>query len=162
VKLNATHIFSAPVGAVCEGMGDADFYAQLLLPDLEAPELLVRTVDGDRVDIHTRFTYTGKLDPIAKKIVGKDHITWVQRLVIDSAAHSAELTVSPEVGVIPVSCRGTFELHEADGDQCLRTLDGELKIKIPIIGSKGEKSLAPGIMRRLDLEAEALNEFLTR
>jgi hypothetical protein len=162
VKLTASHIFGAPIATVCAGMGDPEFYAALRLPDLEPPELLVRTVDGDRVDIHTRFTYTGKLDPIARRIVGNDHVAWVQRLVIDAPAHSATLTVSPEVGVMPVTCSGTFALHEADGGQCLRTLEAELKIKVPIIGSRAEKSLAPGIMRRLDLEAEALNQFLVK
>ena len=61
---------------------------------------------------------------------------------------------------MPVSCNGTFVLHDADGGQCLRTLDGELRIRVPIIGSRAEKSLAPGIMRRLDLEAEALDRYL--
>jgi putative Holliday junction resolvase len=33
---------------------------------------------------------TGKLDPIARRIVGHDHVAWVQRLVIDAAAHWPE------------------------------------------------------------------------
>jgi len=160
MKLTATHIFSSPTAAVCEGMGDPDFYATLQLPDVESPELLVRTTKGTRVDIHVRFTYSGKLDPIARRIVGRDHVTWVQRLVIDSATQSCTLTVSPEGGVVPVDCAGTFALHAADGEQCLRTLNGDLRIKVPIIGSRAEKSLAPGIMRRLDLEAQALDEYL--
>jgi Protein of unknown function (DUF2505). len=160
VKLTASHIFGAPVGAVCEAMGDPDFYAALRLPDIEPPELLVRSVDGARVDIHVRFTYTGKLDPIARRIVGHDHVAWVQRLVIDPSSQSCALSVAPEVGVVPVMCTGTFELHGADGAQCLRTLDGELRIKVPIIGGRAERSLGPGIMRRLDLEAEALDQFL--
>ena len=153
MKLTASNIFDAPAAAVCAGMGDPDFYAGLQLPDLEAPELLVRTVAGDRVDIHVRFTYTGKLDSIARRIVGHDHVSWIQRLVIDPTTRSCTLSVAPEGGVVPVACTGRFELHDADGGQCLRTLAGELRIKVPIIGSRAEKSLAPGIMRRIDLEA---------
>lgn len=160
MKLNASHIFSSAAAAVCEGMGDPDFYAALQLPDVEPPELLVRTAKGTRIDIHVRFTYSGKLDPIARRIVGRDHVTWIQRLVIDSSTQSCTLSVSPEGGVVPVDCAGTFALHTADGDQCLRTLSGDLRIKVPILGSRAEKSLAPGILRRLDLEAEALDEYL--
>jgi hypothetical protein len=160
VKLAASHIFGAPAAAVCEAMGDPNFYASLELPDVEAPEVLVRTADGERVDIHVRFTYSGKLDAIARRIVGSDHVTWVQRLVIDSASRSCALTVVPAAGVVPVTCVGTFELHDADGEQCLRTLDGELRVKVPIIGGRAEKSLAPGILRRLDVEAEAMNAYL--
>jgi hypothetical protein len=162
VKLTASHIFDAPVAAVCEGMGDPDFYTTLQLPDLEPPELLVRTVHGERVDIHLRFTYTGRLDPIARRIVGHDHVSWVQRLVIDQTAQSATLSVAPEVGVVPVACAGTFTLHSADGRHCLRTLDADLRVKVPVIGGRAEKSLAPGILRRLELEAEGLDQYLAR
>jgi hypothetical protein len=139
VKLSASHIFDAPAAAVCEAMGDPDFYAGLDLPDVESPEVLVRTADGDRVDIHVRFTYTGKLDPIARRIVGHDHVSWVQRLVIDTTTMACALTVTPAAGVVPVTCTGRFELHPADGGQCLRTLTGELRVKVPIIGGRAEK-----------------------
>jgi hypothetical protein len=162
VKLNATHRFAAPIGAVCDAMGDPDFYAGLRLPDVDPPEVLVRTVKGTRTDIHVRFRYTGKLDPIARRIVGNDHVTWVQRLEIDPPSQSCALSVAPEVGVMPVTCGGTFTLHPIDGDRCLRTLAGDLRVRVPLIGSRAERSLAPGILRRLDLEAEALDHYLAK
>jgi hypothetical protein len=162
VKLRSSHIFSAPAAAVCAGMADADFYATLDLPDLERPELLVRAENGAQTDVHLRFTYTGRLDPVARRIVGRDHVTWVQRLVVDASARTCALTVAPEIGVVPVSCEGTFTMHDADGGQCLRTLDGELRVKVPVIGGRAERSLAPGITRRLELEAAALDAYLTR
>jgi hypothetical protein len=161
VRLTASHHFGAPPPAVCAGMGDPEFYAGLRLPDVEPPEVVVRTVDGRRVDLHVRFTYTGKLDPIARRIVGHEHVVWMQRLRIDPSTASAALTVDPDVGVVPVTCTGTFTLHDVDGGRTLRTLDAELRIKVPIIGSRAEKSLAPGILRRLDLEARALDHYLT-
>ena len=160
MKLAATHRFDASASAVCEGMGDPDFYAGLHLPDVQLPEVITRNASGSRVDIYVRFTYTGKLDPIARRIVGRDHVEWVQQVDIDSVAQSCALKVVPSAGVIPVSCEGTFVLHEA-GSGCVRTLDGELRIRVPIIGSRAERSLAPGIMRRLDLEAAALDAYLS-
>lgn len=159
MKLAATHRFAASVAQVCEGMGDPDFYAGLRLPDVEPPEVIARTEQGDHVDVRVRFKYTGKLDPIARRIVGHDHISWVQRLEIDRAAQSCALQVVPEMGAVPVSCTGRFVLR-AEGAGCVRTLDGELRIRVPLIGSRGERSLAPGIMRRLDLEAVALDRYL--
>ena len=159
MKLAATHRFTASASAVCEGMGDPDFYAGLDLPDVELPEVIDRTATGSRVAIRVRFTYTGKLDPIARRIVGRDHVEWVQELDIDSGSKSCALKVVPAVGVIPVSCNGTFVLRDA-GSGCARTLDGDLRIRVPLIGSRAEHSLAPGIMSRLDLEAAALDTYL--
>jgi hypothetical protein len=161
VRLAASHHFAGSVAEVCAAMGDPAFYAVLRLPDVEPPELVSRTVDGARVDVHVRFMYTGKLDPIARRIVGHDQVSWVQQLQIDPVAASAALQVIPAVGMVPVTCTGTFALR-TEGGGCVRTLDGDLRVKVPIIGSRAEKSLAPGILRRLDLEAEALNAFLAR
>lgn len=160
MKLTASHRFAAPTARVCDGMGDPDFYAELRLPDIEPPEVVVRTVKGTRVDIHVRFTYTGKLDPIARRIVGHERVSWVQRLEIEPESRSCALSVDPDVGVVPVTCSGTFTLHDTEGERCLRTFEGDLRIRVPIIGSRAEKSLAPGIVRRLDLEAEALDHYL--
>jgi Protein of unknown function (DUF2505) len=160
VKLAASHHFAGSIAEVCAAMGDPAFYAALRLPDVEPPELVSRTADGMRVDVSVRFTYTGKLDPIARRIVGHDQVSWVQQLQIDPVAASAALQVVPAVGMVPVTCTGTFTLT-AEGDGCVRSLDGDLRIKVPIIGSRAEKSLAPGILRRLDIEADALDAFLT-
>jgi hypothetical protein len=159
VKLAARHKFAASPDAVCDAMGDADFYAGLRLPDVDPPELISRTGEGDRVDVHVRFRYTGKLDPIARRIVGSDHVSWIQQLEINRATHSCALKVVPETGAIPVSCTGTFVLHDEAGG-CLRVLDGDLRVRVPLIGGRAERSLAPGITRRLDLEAEALDRYL--
>jgi hypothetical protein len=159
VKLAASHRFGASAGAVCDGMGDPEFYAGLRLPDVELPEVIARTGDGDRVDIHVRFTYTGKLDPIARRIVGHDQVEWVQQLDIDRSSKACALKVVPAIRTIPVSCTGAFVLRDTETG-CLRTLDGDLRIRVPLIGSRAERSLAPGIMRRLDLEAEALDKYL--
>jgi hypothetical protein len=141
-------------------MGDPDFYAVLRLPDIEPPEVMARVADGTRVDIHVRFTYTGKLDPIARRVVGHERVTWVQRLEIDRSAKSCVLSVVPDVGVIPVTCTGTFTLRDEEGSRCVRTLAGDLRIRVPLIGSRAERAIAPGIVRRLDLEAAALDRFL--
>jgi hypothetical protein len=161
VRLTASHHFTASIGDVCDAMGDPAFYAELRLPDVDPPELVSRTTEGVRVDVHVRFTYTGRLDPIARRIVGHDHVSWVQQLQIDASTTSAALQVVPAVGMVPVTCTGTFALR-AEADGCARTLDGDLRIKVPIIGSRAEKSLAPGILRRLDIEAAALEAFLAK
>jgi len=90
----------------------------------------------------------------------QERVSWVQRLEIEPESRSCALSVDPDVGVVPVTCSGTFTLHDTEGDRCLRTFEGDLRIRVPIIGSRAEKSLAPGIVRRLDLEAEALDHYL--
>ncbi len=157
VKLTATHHFGASPAAVRAAMVDREFYAHLFLPDLEPPVVVDRRETGDRVELRLRFAFTGRLDPIARRIVGGDRVSWIQELLLDGTA--CELRVHPEARRIPVTCSGRFVLAP-QGDGCRRTLDGELRVKVPLIGAQAERALAPGITRRLDLEAVALDGYL--
>jgi hypothetical protein len=42
----------------------------------------------------------------------------------------------------------------------MRELDGELVVAIPLVGSRAERKIVPGVLRRLDMEAEAVNSAL--
>ena len=42
----------------------------------------------------------------------------------------------------------------------MRGLDGDFVVKVPVIGGSIERKLLPGILARLDVEADALAEHL--
>ena len=41
-------------------------------------------------------------------------------------------------------------------------IDGDFRIKIPLVGGKAEKAIVPGLARRLDVEADAVAAELAR
>ena len=171
MRLEAHHEFPAPVDAVEEAMADPAFYEQLRdLPDLAPPEVLDRTEVGSRITLQVRYVFTGHIDPIVRRIVNVDQLVWVQTTELDTAAHEASLTVAPEKLGSMLQCAGKFELAPAtrtSGDGIskpgtIRTLTGQLKVKVPLLGGRAEKAIGPGILRRIDLEADALRAWLAR
>ncbi|MGH9207805.1 MAG: DUF2505 family protein, partial [Acidimicrobiales bacterium] len=48
----------------------------------------------------------------------------------------------------------------ADGSGSVRRIDGELVVAVPAIGRMAERRIVPGLLRRLDIEAEALDDRL--
>ena len=42
-------------------------------------------------------------------------------------------------------------------DGTVRRLDGELVVAVPGVGRMAERRIVPGLLRRLDIEAQALN-----
>ncbi|MCU1456305.1 MAG: hypothetical protein JWL73_397 [Actinomycetia bacterium] len=171
MRLEARHEFPAAVEAVEQAMADPAFYAQLRdLPDLAPPEVVDRAAVGSRITLTVRYVFTGHVDPIVRRVVPVDQLVWVQTTEFDTAAHEATLTVVPEKLGSMLQCAGKFVLQPAtrtSGDGVarpgtVRTLTGELRVKVPLLGGRAEKALGPGILRRIDLEADALRAWLTR
>jgi hypothetical protein len=51
-------------------------------------------------------------------------------------------------------------LVEVDDVRCRRRISGDLRVKLPLVGSTAERRIVPGLVRRLDVEAAALQREL--
>ena len=146
----------APVAAVCAGMGDPDFYAALRPPRPRAdPRCSCARRDGRRVDIHVRFTYTGQARP--------DRAAHRRPRPRDLGAAARRSTRDARSCTLYGRARGRRrpgDLRRARSrcttptatSACARS-PASCASRCPSSARRAEKSLAPGIMRRLDLEA---------
>jgi len=159
MDLFSSHEFAAHPGDVATAMLDPAFYAGLALPDIEPPVVLERHVQAEVVTMRVQYAYTGTLDPIARTVLGTERITWVQELTYDLTSQRGDLVIVPGVQAGRVSCRGAIGITSLE-EGSKRTITGELKIAIPLVGGRAEKAIAPGILRRLDLESAALAAYL--
>jgi len=160
VRFDLEHRFSAPLAAVEAAMIDPTYLAALRLPDVAPPTVL--GIDGDDSLVTTRvaYEYTGSLDPIAQQVLRGSEIGWVQEVTLDRDAHRARFTVVPKVHADRLRCSGTYTLREL-GETTTRIISGELRINVPLIASRAEKMIGPGVIRRMKLEATFLEEWLT-
>lgn len=156
MRFQAEHRFDGSVDAVAALLADPAFYLGVTLPDLSKPEVLAEGRDGGGTTLRLRYEFTGSLDPIARRLLGSGRLRWVQEMRIDRSAGSGALRFEAERD--PRRLRGTadFVLTEVGGGT-LRRLGGELVVAVPGIGRMAERRVVPGILRRLDIEAEALN-----
>ena len=72
----------------------------------------------------------------------------------------APFTILPDVGGSVLRCSGTFTYRDVAPGRSERATDGELTVKVPLVGGRAEKALAPAIVGRLDGEAQALQRRL--
>jgi hypothetical protein len=141
---------------------DPEFESRVDLPDLSRPEVVAHERDGDVTALKLRYEYTGRLDPIARKLLGSRTLSWVQELRLDVDAGRGELTFAAEAD--PSRLRGRADVVlRADGDGgTTRRFEGELVVKAPVVGGMAERRIVPGLLRRLDVEADAVRAHLTR
>ncbi len=161
MRFHSEHLFDAPGAAVTRLLGDPVFYLTLELPDLRQPEILDHHRDEDELVIRLRYEFAGRLDPLAQRFLGSSRLTWIQEIRLDHSAGSGTLDFAAEKD--PRRLHGTagFTLTE-EGRGTVRSLDGELIVALPGIGRMAERRIVPGLIHRLDIEAQALNDQLRR
>ena len=136
-------------------MADPELYLALELPDVGRPEVLGRYGDDESAKLSLRYTYLGRLDPIARTIIGTGQLSWIQDVELDYAAQSGRLTYSSEDPGHRLHGHGRIAFV-SDGGLTTRSIDGELVIAIPFVGGAAERGVVTGLLVRLDLEAAAI------
>lgn len=156
------HEFAGTVAQVATLMSDPGFQSVLALPDLARPDVVAHDVDDMTHRLTLRYEYIGRLDPIAQKVVGGRTLTWVQDLRIDVSTGAGTLGFTADG--VGGRAEGTASVHIAatGDDSCRRTIRGDFRIRIPLVGAKAERAIVPGLLRRLDVEADAVAAELAR
>jgi hypothetical protein len=160
VRFLAEHRYVAPIDAVTAVLVDPAFHRQLELPDLELLEVVDSHTDGNQSVLRLRYDFVGHLDPMARRLLGPGRrLTWVQDLRLDRASGAGRLSF--EADADPRRLHGAADVVLAPDDGgTVRRLDGDLVVAVPLIGTTAERRIVPGLLRRLDIEAAALDERL--
>ena len=138
---------------------DSAFYLHLALPDLSLPELVEEHSEGDHSMLRLRYEFVGSLDPIAQRLLGSSRLAWIQEVRVNKSAGTGALTFEAEKDPRRLHGAADFVLTEAMGGT-LRRIDGDLVVAVPGIGGMAERRIVPGLLRRMDIEAQAMDEKL--
>ena len=161
VHFEVVHDFPAPCAAVADVLCDPAFHAQLDLPDLSRPEVVVTSSTDGITMLALRYEYIGSVDPIARRIVGNRKLTWMQELRLDTQTFTGTLSFSAEQDAKRLNGEATVAITPAgDGARSRRRIAGDLHVRVPLVGGTAERRIVPGLVRRLDVEAAALAKEL--
>lgn len=160
VQFSTTNHFNASAANVAEALRDPDFYESLdELPDIAIPEVVSNTASDDSTLLVVRYRYTGHVDGFVRRFIGNEPLTWLQHTTFEHDTHNAAIKIETEVARELLRCSGTMTL---DGDKktSTRVIAANLDVRIPLISGRVASSLIPGIIARIDAEAEALDGWL--
>ncbi|HEU5308538.1 MAG TPA: DUF2505 family protein [Acidimicrobiia bacterium] len=162
MQFEREHDFAGTLAEVARVMSDPAFQAGLDLPDLARPDVVAHEVDGASHRLALRYEYIGQLDPFAQKVVGGRTLTWVQDLRIDVTTGAGTLRFSADGVGGRADGTAAVIITATSAASCRRRIDGDFRIRIPLVGGKAERAIVPGLLRRLDVEADALAVELAR
>jgi hypothetical protein len=159
------HELSGSPTAVAAILCDPAFHEGLELPDVSAPEIIEHSTNGDSCVCKLRYEFTGHLDPIAQKVVAGRKLEWNQDLTLDCERGRGTLEFSASVDPKRLNGQATIALDALDaldGTRTRLTIAGDLHVRIPLLGGRAEKAIVPGIVRRLEVEADGIEAALER
>ena len=158
MKLAVTHSFPCSVDVFWQMFWDPAYDEMLSSSAAITKEILWdREEGGDRV-WRMRFIPDRELPAMVAKAVGATKLVYEQesRLTSDGVLH---WEVFPTVVPDKVTAKGTMRVS-ASGDGITRVVDGEIKVRIPLVGGRIEKQIHQSVVESYDRAAEVRRQWL--
>ncbi|HJR26493.1 MAG TPA: DUF2505 domain-containing protein [Acidimicrobiales bacterium] len=160
MRFTAEQRYTADPGAVARAYADPDLHAAMpATAKLAKPEVVAHEVDGDRVVLEVRHRFHGDLPSAARAILDPARLTWVERTVHRLDAGTATFELRPDHYPDRLQASGAFRVEATDGG-ARRVLDGELKVRAPLVGGTVERTLVHDLRDHLQAEVPVVEAFL--
>ena len=154
--------FVNPVEEVQAAFVDPALLMELAtLQELGRPQLLELVDDGASVSQQVRYTFTGDLPPAVTAVLDPRRLTWVEHSELDRATHRSVFRIQPDHYPDRLSCSGMISL-EPVGGATRRTIDGDLRVRFPLVGPKVERAIVSGLHDHASTEARVVQAWLAR
>jgi Protein of unknown function (DUF2505) len=142
VKFSVRQAVAVPPDRAMAAYGDPGFYeGRPARDDIEVRDVVRREATRDRVLLEVRFAFTGSVSPAVRAVVDPQKMSWITRTEFLLAEGRSSWTVLPDHYPDRLSASGTyrFEQGEAGPGTCEVEVEGELKVRVPIVGRSVEK-----------------------
>ncbi len=138
--------YRADLATVLAMFADPALYPTLSgLPKIGTPLVIDHQIDGAHVHLRLRQRFTGDLPAAARAVIDPTKLTWIEQLDFDLDRATASSRLLPDHYADRLTCSGRYT-YLADGDRStLRRLDGDLRVRMPLVGGKVEGALVAGL-----------------
>lgn len=151
----------APVDAIEAALVDSTFLQRMdELPKLGSAEIVRNDRDGDVVQLAVRYLFQAELSSAVTRVVDPDKLTWVEESTCDLVAHRTTCVIRPDnyANLLQGSYDATITVA---GSGSTRTITGQLKVKVPLLGGKVEKAIVGGLAENAEAQASLLTSFIS-
>jgi Protein of unknown function (DUF2505) len=160
VKFEFEQRWTATAADVVEVYLDESFWAGLTgLSATSPPEVLSVDRDADRAVVRLHYVLSVDLPKEAARFIDPDDVAWIEETTWDLSSQVAQVAFQPDQAAKLLRASATATLTQ-DGDDAVRAVRGEVKVHIPLLGSKVEKVIVEGVHDHLDEETEAVRARL--
>ncbi len=156
VKFDFEQRWTAPVDDVVDVYLDESFWMSLVnLHKTSPPTVLDIERSADRAVVRLHWVLTVDLPREAARFIDPDDVAWVEETNWDLRSRVAKVSFHPDQAAGLLRASATARLR-ADGSDAVRSIDGDLSVRIPLLGRKVEPAIVEGVVEHLGEEADAI------
>jgi hypothetical protein len=142
VKFAIRQAVAVPPARAMAAYGSPAFYeGRPARDDIEVRDVVHHEAKGDRILLEVRFAFTGSVSAAVRAVVDPGKMSWITRteLLLDEGRSS--WVVRPDHYPDRLSASGIYRFEEGDGGPgtCDVEVEGDLKVRVPIVGRSVEK-----------------------
>ncbi len=116
---------------------------------------------GNKLRVVVETLANGDIPPKLRKLLSPKMLTWTEEGEFDFDKYEYKYRVKTHYFSDLTKITGHFKYYEEDG-KTVRELDGEIKIKIPILGRIAEKKIVEVQKENLKIDIDDIRETLKK
>lgn len=162
MKFGFEQRWAAPVDDIMATYLDESFWTGLDGFSKMTPPVLLGIDRDDSAAtalVRVRYRVDATLPAQASRFIDPDDVSWVQETEWDLRTNRAQVRFVPVQAAGLMRASATIEVR-TDGDETIRALRGEFRVRIPLVGGRVEKAVVGDIGTNLEEEADAVARFL--
>lgn len=164
MRFEFVHIFDAAPDEVARAMFSPEMAAFLSqnVPSVEGVEPISREEDEKQIKRQIKYRPVPVIRKVATKEVRPEWMHFTEETVYDKKARQASFANVPTTRRVAelLENRGTITLEAMPGGRTRRTIKGELKVKVFMLGAVAERLIYPHAQKIIEEESRALAKFL--
>jgi hypothetical protein len=161
MRFEIEQVITGPVDAVARVYTEPRFYELLgELPKLGRPEVIARREVGSVVHLSVRFRFTGNLSPAVTRVVDPAKLSWVEESAHDLEHHTVTFHMRPDNYADRLRFEGSYRFEPVGDRQTRRVAEGEVVVRVPIVGRAVEGAIVSGLREHLAAEVEVVEQLV--
>jgi hypothetical protein len=161
MRFEIEQVITGPVDAVARVYTEPRFYELLgELPKLGRPEVIERREVGSVVHLSVRFRFTGNLSPAVTRVVDPAKLSWVEESAHDLEHHTVTFHMRPDNYADRLRFEGSYRFEPVGDRQTRRVAEGEVAVRVPIVGRAVEGAIVSGLREHLAAEVEVVEQLV--
>ncbi len=150
-----------PTQAIAAYGSPAFYTGRPVRDDIAVLEVVQHDENGDRVLIEVRFAFTGSVSPAVRAVIDPTRLSWITRTEVRPAEARTDWVVLPDHYPDRLQASGSYRFAPGDDGPAstVVTVEGELKIRVPIVGRSVERVIVSDLARYIEDEVTSIPDL---
>jgi hypothetical protein len=141
---------------------DPAFYQSLgALSGISAPEVRSFSQSADHARLVIGYRFVGQLNGPARRILDPDKVTWSQVTDVDLSTRRSEVRMVPDNYQGLLTFSAWYELRTEGEGKCCQHFEGDLRIRLPLLGPLAERAIGGSIRENIAETARLVERYVT-